>query len=355
MGPSATPAASIRFFAALIFETFVMEGAMIQLDQLVKNRILLPDLFTLLFLMLDVSEISRTYAAAKAIPSVLSSNWSGLEAKGPLGTFRKSQCIMKVPRVVTVGDVSIWCGLGGDPKAINQTNPAQGVKQAILVQAGIDACIDSSCIGTCQPGVQCNYAWWEIANALIIQPIQFSQGIHVGDSIYVYIQSNFHEDKVDLFRIQNWTTGEVHTIRVTSQGATKDNQPIGIIGQQPPNGFSIVSDGASVECIVERPLDIGSNSYIRLATFQSTTITSCDGGLMNQALLKPIASLSTVTKVNMFSDANQRANATSGIILARPTDPYGQLLDSFNVVQESNVQNERVANSIGNFLNPASG
>jgi hypothetical protein len=315
---------------------------MIQLYRLVKNMKFLPCTFALLFSLLGLSTVTPSiYAATDAVPSVFSSNWSGFEATGPLNTFRKSQCTTTVPKVTTSGDVSVWCGLGGDPTSINPNNPTQGAQKAVLVQAGIDACLNSaSCIGNnCQPGVQCNSAWWEIADALVVQPIRFTKGIHVGDVVYVYMQSNLHDDGIDLFYLQNRTTGEAHKISITNQGATKDGNSIRIVGPQ-PNRIPIISDGASVECIVERPLDASSNTFIRLATFQSTTVTGCDDGRVNQPLLEPIASAPSISKINMFNGSNQQATTQGVTVLAQPTSLFGTLQDSFNVIQPPKNQQQ---------------
>lgn len=335
---------------------------MIQLYRLIKKVSFLPGTIALLSILISLfTTTPNTYAAARAVPSVFSSNWSGFEASGPLGTFRKSQCATKIPQVTTPGDVSVWCGLGGDPNSINPNNPTAGARQAVLVQAGIDACFNSAaCSGNCQRGIQCNSAWWEIANALVVQPIRFNKGMHVGDTVYIYMQSNLNNDNLDLFYIQNRTTGDTHIIRVTNQGATKDGKPIRIVGPQPRNGFPVVSDGASVECIVERPLDVSSNSFIRLATFQSATITNCDDGRVNRTSLESIGRLPTITKISMFNNANsggnfqpsnaaQRANAQSVIVLAQPTDLFGRYLDNFAVLQDPNAQPQTIANSIVHF------
>lgn len=307
---------------------------MIQLNRSVKNRKFLPYTFALLFslLCLPITPRPSAYAAAQAIPAVFSSNWSGLEATGPAGTFRKSQCTATIPQISTRGDVSVWCGLGGDPTAIG------GAQQAVLVQAGIDACLDNNCIGSnCQRGVQCNSIWWEIADALVVQPIRFTKKINAGDVVYVYMQSNLHDDNTDLFYLQDRTSGETHTIRVTNQGATKDGNSTRIIGPR-PNRIPIVSDGASVECIVERPLDVGSNSFLTLPNFQSTTVTGCDDGRTGQAVLEPITGNATVSTISMFDKpkGGGSQDPSNVSVLAAPQQPFAQtpgIIDSFKVIQ----------------------
>ncbi len=340
---------------------------MIQLNRITRNIKFSYYSLVLLFSLLGLSivPIPSTYAAANAIPSIFSSNWSGLEAAGPTGTFRKSQCTATVPKITTRGDVSVWCGLGGDPSAINPNNPTQGSQQAVLVQAGIDACLDDNCIGSnCQRGVQCNDAWWEIADALVSQTVRFTIGVHVGDVFYVYMQSNLHDDNTDLFYLQNRTTGESHTIRVTAQGATKDGSPIRIVGPQ-PNRIPVVSDGASVECIVERPLNAASNSFLELPDFQSTTVTGCDDGQVGQAVLEPITTNSTVTTISMFDKPTGASSQNPGVtVLASPQQPFARtpgIVDSFNVIQpaanasaQATRRNALATSSSPKIINPVS-
>ena len=335
---------------------------MIQPYRLVKGITALSCVLVLLF---APTAIPSTHAAANAVPPTFSSNWSGYEATAPLGSFRKSQCAFKVPVVKSSGDVSAWCGLGGDPNSVDPTNPTKGAENAVLVQAGMDACLNSnSCTGNCTRNVQCNSLWWEIADALVVQPIRFTKKIAVGDSIYVYIESNLHDNGIDKFFLQDRTTHESHLIIASKQGVTKDGKSIRIVG--PQNGFPIASDGGSAECIVERPLNVSSNTFLHLATFKSVTIFGCDDGRVNQALMESIASVPTVTRINMFNPANgggnspasnsaRQSSAESVIVIAAPTPFSGINGDNFTVVQPKNPQPQPQLNSIAHFLGIKSG
>jgi hypothetical protein len=324
---------------------------MIRLCQSIKNRRCLPCTFALLFALLSLSTtVPRAYAVTSAIPSTDAANWAGVEATAPLGTFRKSQCMTKVPKLTGSGDVSVWCGLGGDPSSIDPNNLLAGEQRAVLVQAGVDTCLDSvACDNSCRPNVQCNIAWWEIANALVEQPIQLINGLHIGDVVSVYIQSNIQNNNIDLFIIQNRTTGEKHTIIVNRHGATDNGRPFPIVG--PHNGFLIATDGASVECIVERPTDASTNLLIRLATFQLVIVAGCDDEEVNRTFLEPISSIPTVVKISMYNPTNSQKNVQLGVVIAQPTNFFGRFLDDFTVVQKLHAQPQIIANSTVRFVN----
>ncbi len=250
-------------------------------QRLVKNVRFLPCIFALLFALVGLSTATpNTHAANAAVaPQIATSqNWSGFEAKGKLGTFKKAQMSFTVPTVRTQGDMSVWVGTGGDPNQVNPNNPVAGEQTAVLVQAGVDSCLGNPCSAPCRPSnVQCNYAWWEIADALVVQPIRFRQPISAGDLIVVYLESNLNNSSIDKFIIKDVNTNEIHTIIISDQGATKDNQRIPIIGGS--NGLNIVTDGASVECIVERPaISIQPLVLTPLPTFGGAAVPHCDMG-----------------------------------------------------------------------------
>jgi hypothetical protein len=315
-------------------------------QRLAKNVKFLRCIFALLFALVDLSiAASNTHAAATPLTSQ-SENWSGHEAQGKPGTFKKVQILFNVPTLTSEGEMSYWAGLGGDPGQL------QG-KEAVLVQAGIASCLGSSCSGDCKPNKQCNYAWWEIANALVVQPTRFRKGINTGDLIYVYVQSNVNSDRLDIFHIQNRTTGETHEIRVTDEGATKDNKPISITTpngrSKSLNGIEIVADGASAECVVERPLIIepsGNTRFTKLPTFKSVTISRCDVG--NNRIMQAISSVPRINKINMIGNPSgkisrptnsaRRANATSTTLLTTTGSLGGKFGDTFTVTQPNKSQ-----------------
>src|SRR5215475_5057815 len=157
-------------------------------QELVKNVKFLSCLSALFLVLVGQATVtSHTYAASRItvpIPtSTLSSNWSGYEASGTTGTFKKSQCQAKVPTLNSPGDVSAWCGLGGDPTFV-----PGGPAKTVLVQAGLDACLGRTCASG-NTNTQRNFLWWEIADALVVQPVRFTQGVHPGDTTYFYMES----------------------------------------------------------------------------------------------------------------------------------------------------------------------
>ena len=158
-------------------------------QRLVKNVKFLSSLLALLFALvgIPIATPNTHVASAATIPlptTSLSNNWSGMEATSTVGKFKRVQCRAKVPTLTSDGDVSEWCGIGGDPGVV-----PGGVGNAVLVQAGVDSCLGASCPGN-NSNVQHNYVWWEIADALVVQPIRMSKGIHNGDDLYFYMELN---------------------------------------------------------------------------------------------------------------------------------------------------------------------
>jgi Peptidase A4 family len=196
-----------------------------------------------------------------AIVSNSGDNWAGYEALGRPNTFNKAQVSFKIPSLdpSTQGVTSEWVGIGGERVITNSP---------VLVQAGVDSFMDSS-------GHQSNEAWIEVHGVYPSQNVQFLHGLHRGDSIYVYVESNVNHSGYDKFYIQNSTTHEEHWFSLA--------------GQQ------YITDGASGECILER-LDEP------LANFGKEKLSSCrlsDG--KDHVHLSPIGSYLTATKVNMVS------------------------------------------------------
>jgi hypothetical protein len=283
----------------------------------------------------------HTHAASRItvpIPvATLSSNWSGYEATGPAGTFKKSQCRAQVPTLTSRGDVSAWCGLGGDPSFV-----PGGSAKTVLVQAGLDACLGPTCFGG-NSNTQVNFAWWEIANALIVQPVRFTKGVKAGDDMYFYMESGINNSIEDKFYLRNITTNESHTIIVNPQGATKDGVPISIStingNTRRTSNIPIVSDGASVECIVERPLNAITNTLINLPSFGSEKILSCDVGTEQSRLLQPIGVIPTVSKISMINKS--RSQGTSGTSLLTSVTTFSGLFDTFTVANTNVIDGPR--------------
>jgi len=198
-------------------------------------------------------------------------NWAGYEALGLSGTFNKAQAYFTIPSLhpSTQGATSEWVGIGGEPTVTHSP---------VLVQAGVDSFMDSS-------GSQSNEAWIEVADTFPSRDVQFLHGLHRGDSIYVYVESNVNNSGYDKFYIQNITTHEKHLFS--------------LLGRQ------YITDGASGECILER-LDEP------LANFGKEKLSSCslsDG----KASLSPIGSYPTIAKVNMVSNDGSKHFVTIAI------------------------------------------
>lgn len=244
--------------------------------QPVKSLRCLYCLFTLLLssvvLWRGIHTIPRVSASSypssnlSSIVSNSGDNWAGYEALGRSGTFNKAQTYFTIPSLhpSTQGVTSEWAGIGGE-RVITHS--------PVLVQAGVDSFMDSA-------GNQSNEAWIEVHNFYPSHTIQFLHGLHRGDDIYVYVESNVNNSGYDKFYIQDITTHEKHSFSLS--------------GQQ------YITDGASSECILER-LDEP------LANFGKEKFSSCrlsDG--KDPAHLSPIGSYPTTTKVNMVSNTNSK-------------------------------------------------
>ncbi len=278
----------------------------------VKNVKFLPCLFALLFALVGLTTATpNTHAASAAtipLPTTsLSNNWSGMEATSAVGNFKRVQCRAKVPTLNSNGDVSEWCGIGGDPAVVSG-----GVGNAVLVQAGVDSCLGPGCPSN-NSNAQHNYVWWEIADALVVQPIRMSKGIHNGDDLYFYIESDFKKDGFDKFYIRNITTKESHTIIVNDQGATDNGKPTSINTADSGNGkLPIISDSASMECILERPLDAISGTLAHLPNLtKPENITECDAGVGTNGLMTPIGLLPNVNSIKMFNSSGSGQGSNS--------------------------------------------
>jgi hypothetical protein len=315
-----------------------------------KNAKFLPFIFALHFSLMGLyTTIPNTYAAnintfhfalgsavaaqPHAIVTSGSANWSGYEATSSQGTFTRVQCSARVPTLTTAGDVSTWCGLGGDPSILpGDINP-------VLVQAGFDSCLGNSCAGN-DPSVQQNFAWWEIADAIVVQPVHFAKNLHAGNNMYFSMESDTRSGPKDTFLLKNLTTKETHKIIINLQGATDNGKPYHInkIGLDGP--LHLISDGASVECILERPLNAGDGTLAHLPTFGSEKVQTCDAGTTSkQTKLTPIGSLSNISKIAMFDSsledqgrysARRQQDSTRNVI-AVPSNLTGHSRDSFIV------------------------
>ncbi len=218
-----------------------------------------------------VSASTYRHSHQSSTASISGDNWAGYEALGLSGTFNKAQVYFTIPSLnpSTQGATSEWVGIGGEPTVTNSP---------VLVQAGVDSFMDSS-------RSQSNEAWIEVADTFPSRDVQFLHGLHRGDSIYVYVESNVNNSGYDKFYIQNITTHEGHWFSLP--------------------GRQYITDGASGECILER-LDEP------LANFGKEKLSSCSLSDAKDPL-SPIGSYPIIAKVNMVSHESSKHFVTIAI------------------------------------------
>lgn len=177
-----------------------------------------------------------------------SCSWGGNFATGARGTYTEVSVEFKIPTISGPPDASVafWAGLGGLPGTSSE-----------LVQAGVASCIGATTANNCsQTAGQHNSTFWSYTDAnnkTTSGPFGFTQGLNPGDTIFVFVQSNYRGSGDDYFYMQNERTGEIrdHTLSGDS------------------------SDGASGECIGERPEAVQGGTQPPLAGFGTEEITDC--------------------------------------------------------------------------------
>jgi len=191
-------------------------------------------------------------------------NWAGYIADGAVGTFKAASFTFTVPTLQgQQGDhAAAWVGLGGG------LTPSPR-----LVQAGVDSWIDDT-------GHQINAPFWEVVPGFTEQIVALNTNIQAGDQISVSVGSVGK----DIFLINDLSTGSSASFVV--RGATH------------------LTDGASAECIVERPSV--DRSLIPLAEFRAFAISRCLVG----------ASATRVTALSNWSHRSLNIVNTSGQVLA---------------------------------------
>ncbi len=232
------------------------------------------------------SILAPTFGLANAAgptpaPLTISTNWAGYEAQNlptsatspATATFNKGQISFSIPLLnpSTHGDVSEWVGIGGDPTLLSDPS------LSVLVQAGADSTIDSS-------GKQVNTLWWEEYPDFPSETLSFSHGVHTGDQIFIYVESNVNNNNTDKFYIQNLTTHEYHSVTISLT-----------------NSRQYTTDGVSGECIVERPTDTITGKLSGLPNFGLEKIIGCKLG-KTQGLVtpSPIGSFQHLVKIDML-------------------------------------------------------
>jgi hypothetical protein len=232
---------------------------------------------------------SPTPSSSPASSVSLSQNWAGYEAMALPHTFNAAQAYFTVPSInpSMPGDVSAWVGVGGDPSLV-----PSGPNGTVLVQAGLDACLGSFC-GCSDSNTQCNTLWWEEFPDFPAETVSFTHGVHAGDQIFVYIDSNVINDQIDAFFMLNKTTDEYHSVALSLTGSRQ-----------------YATDGASSECIVERSSDASTNGLLAFADFGMEKISGCE---VSQSSGKetpaPIGSQQNISKIDLFSSTQIAADS----------------------------------------------
>jgi hypothetical protein len=232
--------------------------------------------------------------------STKSINWAGYVAIDQPHTFLKAKLTFEIPTLKGEADfnkvVSIWAGLGGVDSNIVPS----------LVQTGIDSLIVPADVTHSEP-YQVNQAWFEdYPQPPLFITFTNPQSLSAGDSITVDIQSELgrHQTRVqDRFSIQDQTSGE------TQSGALTITDT------------SFQTDGASAECIVERPAFI-SQIGIQLSSlpqFGTANLSDCqvsndtNQDTHNDGDLSAIGNSTHLLRVDMVNEKNEVLAQTSSL------------------------------------------
>ncbi|MEO6887784.1 MAG: G1 family glutamic endopeptidase [Ktedonobacteraceae bacterium] len=173
--------------------------------------------------------------------------WAGNVAYGSRATYRVASVNFTVPSIPSIGSsdrVSIWAGVGGD---------TDFTSSVMLVQVGVD-------VSRATFGGQYNTSWWEIAPYNAEQNLPLSR-LKAGDRIFALASSSADNNGNNYFYIDNET---VNNYNSHSDNASKH-----------------LTDGATGECIVERPT-VGK-TISHLANFGTEQLNSCDISSVSQS------------------------------------------------------------------------
>lgn len=223
----------------------------------------------------------------------LSANWAGYVAAGSAGTFLRATTTFIIPTLTgkpnAKAAVSIWAGMGGATPNIVTS----------LIQAGIDSRLMPADARHPKP-YQVNEAWFEAypQNSLVITFAK-PKSLSAGNTINVEVRSqpdDLHTQVQDKYIINDLTTGETQT------------------GKLLLTDTSFQTDGASGECIVERPFDLISNNYMPLPQFGKIALSGCEvSKKATPHILSPIGDYSNSFKISMV-DVNRKVIAGSGAL-----------------------------------------
>ncbi len=276
----------------------------------INNVKLLSGLCWLAFtLILLVPMTQQAYAASVKIPSLqyasnphfkfaaanaTSSNWAGYVATGRPATLLRAKVSFIIPTLTGKPDlnkvVSLWAGMGGANSNVITS----------LVQAGVSSMILPADSTHPKP-YQFNWAWFE-DYPQPSQIITFAKpnSLRAGDSIYITIKSepdHLHKKINDHFEIRDTTSNEMQSGIYLSTDRTS------------------LTDGASAECIVERPSDASTGQALDLPTFGTASLSECQvSTAKDPTTVYAIANAPRIFRVDMINNSGSRVIAhTSGL------------------------------------------
>lgn len=218
---------------------------------------------------------------SKSPTNAMSLNWAGYVATGGPATFLRARVTFTIPTITSKPDpngvVSLWAGVGG----------ATSNLVGSLVQAGIDSALEPADKFSPKP-YQVNEAWIE-AFPQDTQILTFAnpKSLSTGDSVTVEVKAEINKKNHNVslsFTITDNTTKESQKFSISTTDAT------------------FQTDGASGECIVERPFSLITNNFFILPQFGTAKLSGCQVSKANNAT--ELASIGASTKLFRTDMAN---------------------------------------------------
>ncbi len=182
--------------------------------------------------------LSFIHASVPITGGTNSYNWAGYEADATRGTYTNVYIRFEVPTITggSPGDVvSVWAGLGGVPGVTDPT---------VLVEAGVTSTLD-------QNGNQVNTPWWEV-DPSVGQQVMPIGTINSGDTITMFVTSNWQGSGADTFSISDYATGDSYVTPPLTDSAD-------------------FSDSATAECMVGYPQISGDGMAHHFAEFNRSS------------------------------------------------------------------------------------
>ena len=220
-------------------------------------------------------------------------NWAGYVATGGPATFLKARTTFTIPTITGKPDpnriVSLWAGVGGTTSDIVRS----------LVQAGIDSALEPADRSSSKP-YQVNEAWIEVyPQPPQTLPFTNPKSLSPGDPIRIEVKAGQDKQnhKIKLsFTITDNASNETQTLSLSTSDAT------------------FQTDGASGECILERPLFSITNDVVILPQFETANFGECQVSKANDAAdLDKIGTYPNLFRVDMTNDTGTVIASTSSL------------------------------------------